>query len=344
MSLESNMTLRTLTPRPYRDDTDLARILDLVRAGAADGARRTFYQVGDVLWRMYQHLLDDFDPRERLVLWEDAAGALLAFADLDVDLGIMSLQLHPALRAAPDAPAMLDAILSWAESQPVDMDLPEGAVPITYPSFQMEALEDDALYLPVLARRGYVREARSLLVFERPLTAPEPVAALPEGWTIRSMAELTAPADLEQRVALHREVWAPSRVTLESYQRLRQAEGYRPDLDLVAVSREGRFGAYCILWADDANRSGEFEPVGAHPEFRRLGLTRAVLLEGCRRLRAGGATLAIVYTGATDQLFRFNAEAARRLYLDAGFTIVNYLATWRLTRWPPAGADTHPGG
>jgi mycothiol synthase len=340
---EYGMAGQTLTPRRYRDDTDLARILDLTRAGAVDGARSTYYQVGDVLWRMYQHPLDVWDPREHLVLWEDDAGALAAFAELDVTARALLLQLHHALRAAPGAADALDAMLAWAERQTTPTP-DEGEMPWMYPYLQLEALEDDALYVAALERRGYAREERALLVFQRPLEATEPAAALPEGWAIRSMAELTAPADLARRVELHREVWAPSRVTLEAYQRLRQAAGYRPDLDLVAVSPEGEFGAYCICWADDANRSGEFEPVGARPAYRRLGLARAVLLEGCRRLRAGGATLAIVYTGAADNPPKFAAEPARRLYLSAGFTIVNHLVTWRLTRGPGAGELSPPLG
>lgn len=338
------MTPRTLTPRLYRDDTDLARILDLVRAAATDGARHSFYQVGDVLWRMYRHPVDYWTPGEQLVLWEDAAGTLLAFTDLDLDSGTMALQLHPALRATLDAPAALDGVLAWVESRFAERWMDPGVVPISFPDFAVDALEDDALYTAALERRGYAREQRSLLAFHRSLIEPEPAAPLPEGWAIRSMADLTTAADVEQRVELHREVWYPSRVTLESYQRLRQAEGYRPDLDLVAVSPQGEFGAYCILWADDTNRSGEFEPVGARPAYRRLGLTRAVLLEGCRRLRTGGATLAIVYTGATDNWPKFAAEPARRLYLSAGFTVVNHLVTWRRSLGPSAGTNKSPGG
>jgi predicted N-acetyltransferase YhbS len=328
------MATQALHARPYQGEDDLARMLDLVRAGAVDGARHTYYQVGDVLWRMYQHPLEAFDPRAQLVLWEDDAGALVAFADLDVTARAMTLQLHPALSAAPDAADALDAMLAWAERQMAP--LPDGAEPPRmHPHLRVDALADDTLYVAALQRRGYARGETSLLVFQRPLAAPAP--ELPEGWAIRSMAELTAPEDVARRVELHREVWAPSRVTLEAYQRLRQAAGYRADLDLVAVSPEGELGAYCICWADAANRSGEFEPVGARPAYRRLGLARAVLLEGCRRLWASGATLAIVYTGAADHPPKFNAEAARRLYLSAGFTIVNEMMSWHLTRWPGAG-------
>jgi ribosomal protein S18 acetylase RimI-like enzyme len=35
---------------------------------------------------------------------------------------------------------------------------------------------------------------------------------------------------------------------------------------------------------------GQIEPLGVHPDYQRLGLGRAVLLEGLRRLQASGAT------------------------------------------------------
>ncbi|MCU0282244.1 MAG: GNAT family N-acetyltransferase, partial [Acidimicrobiia bacterium] len=63
-------------------------------------------------------------------------------------------------------------------------------------------------------------------------------------------------------------------------------------------------------------RIGDLGPVGARPAYRRRGLTRAVLLEGLRRMRARGMDRACVSTGVTN-------TAARALYESAGFTAVN---------------------
>jgi ribosomal protein S18 acetylase RimI-like enzyme len=88
--------------------------------------------------------------------------------------------------------------------------------------------------------------------------------------------------------------------------------GYECDLDLVAVAPDGTFGAFCMCWVDPVNMSGEFEPVGTRPAFRRKGMARAVLHEGLRRMKARGCTTALVWCEGDNQ-------ATQRLYESVGF-------------------------
>jgi mycothiol synthase len=88
--------------------------------------------------------------------------------------------------------------------------------------------------------------------------------------------------------------------------------GYRKDLDLAVVSDSGEQVAMCIVWLDSANKVGEFEPVGCHPDYRRKGLSRAMIAEGLRRLKALEAESAVVYPWSTN-------EPAIRLYESYGF-------------------------
>lgn len=55
-------------------------------------------------------------------------------------------------------------------------------------------------------------------------------------------------------VAVHRNAFAPSRMTVEKYRRIMNAPTYRPDLDLVVVAPDGTFAAFCIVWFDEVNR------------------------------------------------------------------------------------------
>jgi ribosomal protein S18 acetylase RimI-like enzyme len=68
------------------------------------------------------------------------------------------------------------------------------------------------------------------------------------------------------------------------------------------------------MWLDEANKTVEFEPVGTHPDYRRLGLGRAMLLHGMHQARAAGATHATVAClGAPRH------PEARGLYYSVGF-------------------------
>ena len=147
----------------------------------------------------------------------------------------------------------------------------------------------------------------------RDLKQPIPPGVLPGGWIVRYVA---GEDEFEQRVALHREVWHPSRVTLEAYRRMRTMPGYSPELDLVAVSADGILASYCICWLDPMSKIGEFEPVGTRAAYRRKWLGKAVMLEGLRRLKATGMQTAIVYSVNSN-------EASMKLYESVGFKVYN---------------------
>ena len=125
-----------------------------------------------------------------------------------------------------------------------------------------------------------------------PSWAPPGEPAAPDGYRLRTIE----PTDLEQRVEIHRTVWTPSRVTAESFANVQAAWPYRRDLDCVVEAPDGSFAAYCLAWLDDANRVGQFEPVGTHPDYHRRGLATAVCRFALLRLREEGATRAIVYS------------------------------------------------
>ncbi|MFO8009041.1 MAG: GNAT family N-acetyltransferase [Candidatus Brocadiia bacterium] len=71
---------------------------------------------------------------------------------------------------------------------------------------------------------------------------------------------------------------------------------HRPDLDLSVVAPDGELASGCIIWHNARNRMGILEPVCTHPDYRRRGLGRAVVLDAIRRAAALGATRAVVDT------------------------------------------------
>jgi ribosomal protein S18 acetylase RimI-like enzyme len=94
---------------------------------------------------------------------------------------------------------------------------------------------------------------------------------------------------------------------------------YRGSLDCVVEAPDGSFAAYCLVWSDDENRVGEFEPVGVREQFRRRGLGSAVCTFALQRLHEEGGREAIVYCQTVP---------ACELYRSLGFrvhaTVVGY--------------------
>jgi len=74
------------------------------------------------------------------------------------------------------------------------------------------------------------------------------------------------------------------------FENLQFAPLYRRDLDIVAKAPNGEIAAFCTIWYDDAARSAVCVLMGTAPEHQRLGLGKAVIFEGLRRLQKMGCT------------------------------------------------------
>ena len=92
--------------------------------------------------------------------------------------------------------------------------------------------------------------------------------------------------------------------------RLRQCSLYDPTLDLAVEDSDGRVAGYALFWSDHATLVGLLEPMRVEDEYHRRGLGRMLLTNGLDRLARKGARR--LKTG-------FEADAARTLYLGAGF-------------------------
>jgi ribosomal protein S18 acetylase RimI-like enzyme len=227
--------------------------------------------------------------------------------------GQVDLLVHPRHRALDEE------LLAWAEDRRRDEGVAAGAREPT--TLTASAYEGDRARQAVLRRRGYecLAGEGGLYFNTRALDGALPVPRLPEGYTLRHVA---GEADLERRVAVHRDAFAPSRMTVAKQRAVMAAPTYRPALDLVAVAPDENFAAFCIVWFDEANRHGVFEPVGCHSAHRRRGLGRAIVAEGLRRLAALGAHTASVCS-VVDRV------AANGLYTAAGFAPLDCSRAWR---------------
>jgi ribosomal protein S18 acetylase RimI-like enzyme len=243
---------------------------------------RAPWHVGDVAWGLRQH--EGREGEWKIRLWVED-GRTVAWSWLKQDgRDLLEHDVHP------DYLHLLDEILAEPAAR---------AAP---------AHEDDAERREALSRHGFTRPGEVMHYLARDLAEKPDTPPLPEGFRYRTVGD----NDLPERVSIHREVWAPSRVTESSYAQVRAQWPYRPSLDCVVETPDGRFAAYCLCWPDDQNGVGEFEPVGVRPDFRRRGLGAAVCMFALRRLYEEGGRQAIVYCAT---------EPACALYESLGFRI-----------------------
>ncbi|TCO56066.1 GNAT family N-acetyltransferase [Actinocrispum wychmicini] len=249
-------------------------------AGAGETWRRRLWFAGADLvawgWVYLPHQMRRSDGSVR-----DVTGAYLAY------------QVHP------DHAELVDDVIDWyaATAGDIERTVSPGAA--------------DEFALKRWAAHGYQTDPAGswTQLNERDLTDVEqPV--LPAGFRFRT-ADEAGPA---AAVQAHLDAWAPSTYTAEGYQGVRQSATYRGDLHILVEAPDGTMASSTIMWLDEANKTAEFEPVGTHPGYRRLGLGRAMLLHGMRQARAAGAThVTVACLGGPGH------PAARGLYYSVGF-------------------------
>jgi len=299
----------TITSHPYSGEDDYARMRALLLTICAESGSPLYCTVGDLDWWRYKLDEPAMVPAH---LWIDELGILVGFTWLN-NRGEVDLIVHPQYRMIEDE------ILAQAEHEQCNRQADAGQ---TATLTAWVYTHDDERHV-VLRWRGYERTETNLCHRGRQLDEPVPASVLPAGYRVRAMR---GEVDVEERVAVHRDAFAPSHMTAAKHRAIMQAATYRADLDLVVVAPDGTFAAFCIIWFDAANKIGVFEPVGTHSAHRRLGLATALLHEGMHRLQALGVHTAYLTSDGDP-----GAVAATQLYESTGFSVIDRNYAWTKT-------------
>jgi len=109
---------------------------------------------------------------------------------------------------------------------------------------------------------------------------------------------------------------------LESRRRMFETPKARLDLKIAVAAPSGDFVAFCGMFHEPAGRFAYVEPVATDPDYRRMGLGKAAVLEGIRRCGTLGATKAFV--GNDLPIYRaigfkevYNSECWVKYFSDA---------------------------
>jgi ribosomal protein S18 acetylase RimI-like enzyme len=292
----------TISTRPYQTEADYAAIHRLVTAVLGRAGPPVYATVGDIdFWRASD---DDPNSVNMIQLWFDDARPVALAWPVDDQVDII---VHP------DYPALHDAALAWAEAEYRQRQGKGVIQPLRAWGFTGDTARNAAL-----AGRGYRRTEDGLVFYIRPVVAAAETPGLPAGYTFD---HTRGEADLARRTAVHRAAFESSSMTESRMRAIQAASVYRPELDLVVVAPDSSFAAFALIWLDEVNHVGVFEPVGVSSAHRRMGLGRAILEEGLRLLGELDARIAFVQTGIQN-------HAAQGLYVAVGFTELDRNYAW----------------
>ncbi len=306
-----------LAMRPYRDESDFWRIRAFLREVFLLNGRREWswqpYRFDYWRWHGVENM--GHGPLvEKVHLWEDADGRILAVLNSEAQ-GHAHVQLHPD----HSTPELQSTMVSVAEEH-LAVSAADGGRKLVVWAHSTDVARQD-----ILTSRGYSREGWPEHQRWRTLVPPLPEAKLPPGFRVRALQgaeEFPARSYLSWK-AFHPDEPDSDYQGWEWYTNIQRAPLYRRQLDLVTVTPDGTLASFCTIWYDDVTRAGAFEPVGTAPTYQQRGLGKAVMVEGLRRLRDLGATLAFVGS---------YAPPAHALYASVGFADYLLSESW-LKRW-----------
>ena len=300
-------------PRLYREESDMDKIRVLQVAGLAANNGTHYAHCGDVDRRFY-YPPNEEARRENVRLWEDDTGRLLAWGVADDDS--VDFFAHHTLRGTETAAAMLAWFLGWAESRAKQ----QGTTKLQ----NYWVTETDTVTQAHWHACGFTSKEDGPH-FAQPLNRAIPTPVLPAGF---ALSDARTEANFRLRAeATHGAfgIERPWDAYWEKNLGLFRSRGYVGENNLFVRSPDGHGASACVIWFDHENKVGLFEPVGTHPNYQKMGLGKAVLYEGLRRMQAAGMQTAIVSTNLDN-------IAAIALYRSVGFEIVarfvNLCKTW----------------
>jgi predicted N-acetyltransferase YhbS len=293
-----------ITVRAYSKTTDYARVGQfLVRTYTTAGTHVNWLQPR---WEyMHYHPFIREVDLDVIGIWE-ADGKIVAIVHPEHRMGTVYFQVDPAHSY------LKRSMLEYAEGHLAIMS--DGARTLrAYINDSDEALRS------VAAGMGYAKGDGGEEMSLYKIPDPFPEIFLPEGFNLKSLADDN---DLGK---VHRVLWRgfghgpdPPDDGIEDRKFMQSAPNFRHDLNIAVEAPDGNFVAYCGMWYEPVHRTAYVEPVATDPDFRRMGLGQAAVLEGIKRCGIEGATVA--YVGSVLPF-----------YLALGFRQIYSMSVWQRT-------------
>lgn len=306
-----------LQARPYQDPTDLIRMKQLLMIGSQSKIAASYMHPGLLDWAVY-YPPDEAANQRNLRLWTDqdvTPPTLLAWAIFFAHEGTFDLFVHPSIYDTPIHKKVMDEYVTWAEARAQEAEISQLSPFWVY--------DYDKVMDRLLQAHGFapIHADPPAPLFERSMDEL-PTFSLPAGFTVQGVKNLD---DGRLRAMVTHGAFRPNDnwdAYWAEYAQFIGSDAYEGERDLFVRSPDGRGAAACTIWFDPINKVGLFEPVATHPDFQRMGLGKAVMAEGMRRMKTAGMERAILG-------FDPNNAPARALYTSLGFQTACNFAFYR---------------
>lgn len=256
----------------------------------------------------YMHFHPNLDESflAKIGIWEDD-GEIVAMANYEDNLGDAYFAVNPNYKY------LKEEMLSYAENN-LYGKTEEGKRYI-----RVFINDFDTRFEKIAASYGFEKdnrypEYRAISQFKIPIIFPKII--LPDGFKLKSLDE-----DNDYH-KINRVLWRgfnhpgePPEEEIAGRILMQSAPNFTKNLNIVVENPEGNFVSYCGMWFLPKDRVAYIEPVATDPDYRRMGLGKAAVLEGIRRCGELGAEVAFVETGM-------------EFYEKIGFRIVFYRYPW----------------
>lgn len=290
----------TITRHPFRGEADMIRVLDLLHAMPSHR-----HHILDLPWRLTSPAIQE---GRDAAFWVDEQSRVVGLAAWQYYWATLDLFLLPgSTRQELEA-----GVFAWAEQRFRERDAERGE-PLPY---WIEFRDDDQETRQLAERHGFLfNEHDCNAFFQHMLNDLAPVPALPDGFSLRSLAGLQ---EIAAYAEVHRVAFESDSMTTAWRARTLSAPQYRSELDLVIVAPSGELAGFCVGWFDADRRMAHVEPIGVHPQFRRCGLARSLLLEMLHRFKALGALRAQIEP-------RIDNTPIHRVCESVGFALTHHV-------------------
>ena len=239
-------------------------------------------------------------------IWEDG-GKIVGAAHPEHSSG------HAYFEIAPGHEGLKEEILVYAEENLVDTSGGK-------PTLKVYINDQDEEFQRIAAARGYAPGDSWEDMSRFDIPDPFPVIELAQGYRLQTLADENDLRKVDQVMwrGFNHEGELPDN-SLEERRFMQSAPNFRKELNVVVAALDGHYVSYCGMWYEPVHRMAYVEPVCTDPDYRRMGLGRAAVLEGIRRCGLLGATVAYVGT-------------AMPFYLSFGFEWIYRTLQWE-KRW-----------